>query len=99
MIKRRLFSAHNDMKTGFFYKFFIILGIALLVIAVLQYAVRSLSLNEATDGAILAFGILCIGGGCLLYFFSRQFAKLSSIADDIEHDETLVDDEEETKEK
>jgi hypothetical protein len=99
MIKRRLISAHSDLKTGFFCKFFLILGVVLLVIAVLQYGVRSLSLGDAVDGAILAFGIISVGLGFLLYFFSCQFAKLSSIADDIEHDETLVDDEDEHEEK
>jgi hypothetical protein len=94
MSKQRLISAHSDMKTGFFYKFFLILGFVLVVIAILQYIVRFLSLGATVDGAILAFGILCVGLGGLLYFFSCQFAKLSSIADDIEHDETLVDDEE-----
>jgi hypothetical protein len=37
--------------------------------------------------------------GAILFFFACQFAKLSDIAEEIEKDETLTDEEEPAKEK
>jgi len=95
MVKQRHISAHNDLKTGFFCKFFVVLGVLLLVIYLVQLVVPAVSLGDTVSGALLAFAILCIGLGLISYFFSCQFAKLSQIADDVEHDESLLDEEDE----
>jgi len=87
------------MKTGFFSKFFIILGIVLLGIYLVEASLRPIGLSDAVTGALLAFAILCIGLGVLLYFFVLQFAKLSAIAEEIEADESLCDVEEEEPQK
>jgi len=87
------------MRTGFFSRFFIILGIVLLVFFFVETFLRPLGLSEDVTGALLAFAILCIGLGALLYFFVVQFAKLSAIAEEIESDESLCDDEEEEPKK
>ncbi|VVB61556.1 Uncharacterised protein [uncultured archaeon] len=97
MAKKHIFSAHNDFKTEFFYKFFLIIGGILLIIYLIEIILHPIGLNDATIGTILAFVILCLGLGLMLYFFSRQFTKLSQIADEVEQNESL-DDEEETKE-
>jgi hypothetical protein len=97
MVKQHLFSAHNDMKTGFFYKLFLILGCVLFIIYLAETVLHPIGLTSNSIGTILAFAILCLGLGCVLYFFSCQFGKLSQIADDIESDESLLDEEETTK--
>jgi len=99
MIKEKRYSAHNDLKTGFFCKFFFVLGIIFLVIYLLGFFIPQIPLSGTLLGTILAFAILFLGGSLLLYFFSCQFTKLSQIAEDIENDETLIDDEEETEEQ
>lgn len=97
MAKKHFFSAHNDFKTGFFCKFFLILGCILFIIYIVEILVHPIGLRDDGIGTILAFAILGLGSGLILYFFSRQFAKLSQIAEEVEHDEYLAD-EEETKE-
>lgn len=91
MVKKHIFSAHNDLKTGFFSKLFLILGGILLVIYLVELVVHPLGLSEDLNGTILAFAILCIGLGLISYFFSCQFSKLSKIAEEIETDESLID--------
>ena len=97
MVKKHFFSAHNDLKTGFSCKFFLILGGILLLLYVVEALLHPFGLDSNATGIILAFAILSLGLGAIMYFFSCQFSKLSDIADEIEHDETLLD-EEETKE-
>jgi len=96
MAKKHLFSAHSDFKTGFFCKFFLILGSILFIIYLVETMFHQIGLSDDDIGAILAFSILCLGSGLILYFFSRQFTKLSQIAEEVEQDESL-DDEEEIK--
>jgi len=98
MVKKHLFSPHNDMNTGFFYKFFLTLGCILLIIYLVETLLHPVGLSDGVKGTILAFAILSLGFGVLLYFFSRQFAKLSQIAEEVENDESLID-KEETKEQ
>ena len=98
MAKKHLFSAHNDLKTGFFCKFFLVLGCILFIIYAVEILLHPLGLNDDITGTFLAFTILCLGLGVILYFFSCQFTKLSKIAEEVEQDESLVD-EEETKEQ
>jgi membrane-anchored glycerophosphoryl diester phosphodiesterase (GDPDase) len=98
MVKKHLFSAHNDLKTGFFCKFFLILGCILFIMYLVETLLHPVGLSEGVIGAILAFAILSLGLGLILYFFSCQFAKLSKIAEEVENDESLVD-KEETKER
>jgi hypothetical protein len=98
MAKKHLFSAHSDLKTGFFCKFFLALGCILFVSYLVETLLHPIKLSDGATGTILAFAILSLGLGLILYFFSCQFAKLSKIADDVENDESLID-KEETKEQ
>ncbi len=84
MIKKRTFSAQHDFKTGFLYKLLLTLGVILLAIYVIEQTIRLIGIDQALLGSILAFAILCIGGGLLAYFISSQFSKLADIADEIE---------------
>jgi len=95
MPRVRVHSAHSDMKTGFFCRFFLVLGLILLAVYLLESFLHLAGLPEGVTGALLAFAILCIGLGALLYFFACQFAKLSAIAEEIEADESLSEEEEE----
>ncbi len=99
MVRQRVHSVHSDLRTGFFSRFFIVLGIVLLLFFLVETFLHPLGLSEDVTGAMLAFAIICIGVGALLYFFAVQFAKLSSIAEEIEADETLCDEEEEEPKK
>ena len=91
MVKKHIFSAHNDLKTGFFCKFFLILGCILIILYVVEIVAHPLNLSDDTTGTILAFSILFVGLGLISYFFSCQFAKLSKIAEEVENDESLMD--------
>jgi hypothetical protein len=92
-VKKHVFSAHSDLKTGFLCKFFLVIGAVQLIIYVLQIAFHFLPIDSNTEGVLLGFAILFLGIGLISYFFSCQFAKLSSIAEEIENDETLMDEE------
>jgi membrane-anchored glycerophosphoryl diester phosphodiesterase (GDPDase) len=94
MAKKHLFSAHNDFKTGIFCKFFLILGCILFIIYLVETLLHLIGLSADDIGIILAFSILSLGLGLILYFFSRQFTKLSQIAEEVEQDESLGDEEE-----
>ncbi len=84
-------SAHNDFKTGFFGKFFFIIGAFLILFIILEKLISLLKIDDNNLGIILAFGILFIGIGLLIYFISCQFNKLSKIAHEVENDESLQD--------
>jgi len=94
MAKKHLFSAHSDFKTGIFCKFFLILGCILFIIYLIETLLHLIGLSDDNIGIILAFSILSLGLGLILYFFSRQFTKLSQIAEEVEQDESLYDEEE-----
>jgi len=98
MFKIRYFSAHSDFKTGKFCKFSIFIGVLLLIIA-LFFIISGYLIGEGSSGilgqiyylststipySILAFSIIFLATGVILYFFYCQFAKLAKIADEIE---------------
>ena len=85
MLKKRNISVYSDFKTGFFCKFFLLLGVILLIFYVIQWIIPLIAINENMLGIILAFSILFLGIGIIAYFFSCQFAKLAEIADEVEH--------------
>jgi hypothetical protein len=99
-MKKRNISVNSDLKTGFFCKFCLILGLLLLVIYLIIISVP-LFVNADVDslqfiydfsqsdmsGSLLAFSIIFLGIGAILYFFHCQFAKLAKIADEIENEE------------
>ena len=105
MLKKRYFSAHSDFKTGIFCKLAFILGIFLLIVS-LFFIVSSFLISKGNSGvlqqiydfsqttyptSILAFSILFLAAGVILYFFHCQFAKLAKIADEIEKGEDFED--------
>ncbi len=94
MGKKHFFSAHSDFKTGFLCKVFLIIGCILFIVYAIEAGLHPLQLNEDMVGTILAFSILFLGLGLISYFFSCQFAKLSKIAEEIENDESLLDENE-----
>ena len=85
MLKKRNISVYSDFKTGFFCKFFLLLGVILLIFYVIQWIIPLITINENVLGIILAFSILLLGIGIIAFFFNRQFAKLAEIADEVEH--------------
>lgn len=97
MGKKHFFSAHSDFKTGFLCKFFLLVGCVLFIVYAVESGAHPLQLNEDTVGTILAFSILSLGLGLISYFFSCQFAKLSKIAEEIENDESLLEEDEDTE--
>lgn len=89
MAKKHIFSVHNDFRTGFLCKFFLILGGILFIFYFIEILTHPFFLEANTIGMILAFAILSFGFGLIMYFFSWQFMKLSQIADEVEKDESL----------
>jgi hypothetical protein len=84
MFKKRTISVYSDLKTGFFYKLLLILGILLLIFYIIQKTIPLVEISVNILGSILAFAILSLGIGFILYLLSRQFAKLAKIAEEIE---------------
>jgi len=91
MFKKRNISVYSDLKTGFFCKFFLILGVIFLIFYILQKTISLVEIGENTLGIILAFAILALGLGFILYFLSCQFAKLAEIAKEIENEDNAED--------
>jgi len=96
MFKKRNISVYNDLKTGFFCRLLLFLGVILLVFYILENLFFLFRINENLLGILLAFAILLLGVGFILYFLSCQFAKLACIAKDIEK-ENLTEDNEKSK--
>jgi len=107
MFEEKRFSTHNDFRTGFFGKLSLLLGIILLIFYVF-IKVISLFIDQNNTGflqflydlsqyktadTIIAFSIVFLGFGIILYFFHLQFAKLSKISDEIENEEEVKDSE------
>ncbi len=103
MFKERRFSAHEDFRTGIFCKLSLFLGFFLLIFYVFLKIISSfigqnntgfiqtiydLSQSSVAD-SIIAFSIVFLGVGFILYFFHLQFVKLSKIADEIENEEEI----------
>jgi len=103
MFKERRFSAHEDFRTGIFCKLSLFLGFFLLLFYVFLKIISSfigqnntgfiqtiydLSQSSIAD-SIIAFSIVFLGVGFILYFFHLQFVKLSKIADEIEKEEEI----------
>jgi len=107
MAKERRFSAYHDFRTGFFYKLSIILGIILIIIYASLKIASSFIKEESTglvktlydfsqssrSEAIIAFAIILLALGVILYFFHYQFGKLAEIAEDIENSEEYEENE------
>jgi len=99
MIKKRVFPAKGDFKTGILCKLSLLLGIIL----VLTYAILKISSffidkestgflqaiyeysNSAQAESIIALGVISLAVGIIFYFFHCQFAKLAEIAEEIEN--------------
>jgi hypothetical protein len=105
MFKKKYLSAYNDFKTGFLYKFSLAIGLFLLffyiflkVISIIfnenitgfLYSLYDFSLSSYS-GSIIAFSILFLSIGAILYFFHHQFSKLAKIANEIEKDIEIND--------
>ena len=105
MIKKRNFSIGHDFKAGIFCKLTLFLGIFLLIIFII-FKVFSFILTPESTGflktiydfsqsssldTIVAFSIIFIGIGILLYFLHCQFEKLKEIADELENEEELIE--------
>ena len=111
MFKKKHFSVYDDFKTGFLYKLSFFIGLILLIAYIFLKIVSFFS-NESGAGLIgtlyelsqsgfadsaIAFSIVFIGLGFILYFFHRQFAKLAKIADEIERGEETKKNKKEAK--
>jgi len=103
MFKERHFSVRNDFRTGIFCKLSLFLGFFLLLFyAFLKIISLFIGQNDtgflqtiynlsksSVDDSIIAFSIVFLGVGFILYFFHLQFVKLSKIADEIENEEEI----------
>ena len=88
----KVFSVYSDLRTRKSSLFFLILGLILLVLTLLQYAFNIFSAKGDLAGIPTALTMLCFGACAILYFFSRMFGKLAEIASEVENDESLRDD-------
>jgi TRAP-type C4-dicarboxylate transport system permease small subunit len=105
ILKEKYHSAYDDFRTGFFCKLSLFLGFALLIVyAFLRISSLLINQNDTSFlrliydvsksgyiDSLMAFSILLIGVGFILYFLHYQFAKLAKIADEIE---SKIEDEE-----
>ena len=103
MFKKRYHSVYGNSKLGIFCKLFLYLGVFLILIFIF-FTLISFFLSENNSGilkdlynfsqtsypeSILAFSIIFLAVGIILYFFHCQFAKLAKIAEEIEKDEEV----------
>lgn len=101
MIKKRVFPAKSDFKTGILCKLFLLLGLV-LVLAYVFLKISSFFIDKNSGGflqalyeysnsaqaeAIIALGVISLAVGIIFYFFHCQFAKLAEIAEEIENGE------------
>jgi len=108
MFRERHFSVQNDFRTGFFSRLFFIFAFILFVL-IIFITIIGISFSNETNGIIgvivglyhssiidvlLAFLIIAVGLGGILYFFNRQFAKLNEIAKELDDEESINEDEE-----
>ncbi len=77
----------------------LLLGVILFIIYILDNITQLLNLSESTQGILLAFAIISLGIGIILYFFSYLFGKLSAIASEIDQECELNQNEEEDTEE
>ena len=64
----------------------LILGVLFLIIYIFDSLTHLIDLSESTLGILLAFVIIFLGVGLILYFFTFLFRKLANIADEIEQE-------------
>ncbi len=95
----KIYSVYSDLRTRKGALFFFVLGGILLILTVLQFVFHVFSSSEELAGILLALTMLFLGGGAIFYFFSRMFGRLAEIAAEVESDESLRDDEDETEER
>jgi len=88
MIKKRTISLYGKSKITVFCKCCLALGVVFLVTFII---LSILSAFAAQANVLLAFSILLLGIGAILYFFHYQFAKLAKIANEIENETESTD--------
>jgi hypothetical protein len=101
ILKERHHPVYDDFRTGFLSKLSLFLGFFLLLVyVILKMCSLLISQNDTSFlrliydlsktghvDSLLAFSILCLGVGFILYFLHYQFVKLARIADEIENEE------------
>jgi uncharacterized membrane protein (DUF4010 family) len=100
-MKKRYFSPSYDFKTGFTYKICFIFA-ALFLLFIILLKVISVIFSNASEGVIgylnelasssfidisIAFVILLLGVGVILFFFYKQFKKLADLVEEIEKEQ------------
>jgi len=112
MFKKKNFSVYDDFKTGFFSKLSLALGVFLLL-AYVFLKIASLLTGKENGGffgliydlansgfaeSVIAFSIVFLGVGFVLYFLHLQFIKLAKIADDFKEELSNLEEKEEVAE-
>jgi len=109
MFKKRNFSVYDDFKTGLFSKLSLLLGVFLLIFYVFLKIVSLFIgkdnggffglINDLTNSgfaeSVIAFSIVFLGAGFVLYFLHLQFVKLAKIADDLKEELSDLEEKEE----
>lgn len=100
MIRKKFFSVKNDFRTGVLSRVFLALAFILFFCIVLIITIGILFANETNESIglvvslyhssvidiLLAFLIITVGLGGILWFFKRQFVKLDTIANEYEEE-------------
>ena len=76
----------------FFCKFMLFLGLILIIFYILEKTILSLDIDKNIIESILAFSIIFLGLGFILFFLSLQFNKLAKIAKEIENENSIEED-------
>ena len=98
MIRERHFSVKNDFRTGLFSRLFFIFSIFLIILLVFILSIGFVFSSETSGffgfvaglyhsslvDILVAFLIISLGLGAILFFFKKQFAKLDEIAKEFE---------------
>jgi hypothetical protein len=85
-MKPKTITLDSSKKTSPTCLFILTIGIILLAIYIIDSLTNIIGIDESTLGIILAFTIILLGVGLILYFFGCLFNKLATIADEIEQE-------------
>jgi hypothetical protein len=93
MGRLHLFSPRSGLKTGILCKLLLFIGMLLLAVYLVFHFVFVTIVDENVLDSVLAFSIIMLGVGLIMFFFYCQFAKLTKIAEEIESEDSLDDSE------
>ncbi|RLF29593.1 MAG: hypothetical protein DRN05_01355 [Thermoplasmata archaeon] len=90
MPRKKNISVYSDLKTGFFSKLFLSIGFSLVILFIVIKTFFLDLIGEDVLNIMIAFSIIFLGLGFIIYFFYFQFKRLADIAREIEEGDEQI---------